>query len=191
MERARKSRLFLVATALAAFLTSSPLFLPAQTDDPFAASLESAVRQRDGQQLESLKTQLEQRIRQNPKDAQSEYQLARVEFCLADVAERGKDKKAATAAIDRAIEAAQRSIQLNDKAADSHSLPEQFLSEAYGFRERIVSLDISVAELAARISIETKLAMADALIYAAAKAHRATLITSDTHFSGLDFVTLI
>jgi predicted nucleic acid-binding protein len=70
-------------------------------------------------------------------------------------------------------------------------LAQEFLSDAFGFHERIVPLDIPLAELAARISIETKLAMADAMIYAAAKAHRATLITSDTHFSGLDSVTLI
>jgi predicted nucleic acid-binding protein len=70
-------------------------------------------------------------------------------------------------------------------------LAQEFLSGAFNFHERIVPLDTSLAELAARISLETKLAMADAIIYAAAKTHRATLITSDTHFSGLDFVTLI
>jgi len=68
---------------------------------------------------------------------------------------------------------------------------QHFLSTAFGFRERIVPVDIPLAELAARISIETKLAMADAMIYAAAKLNGATLITSDAHFSGLDFVTLI
>ena len=73
----------------------------------------------------------------------------------------------------------------------SDRLAQHFLTQAFGFHERLVPLDISLAELAARISIETKLAMADAMIYAAAKTHRATLITSDTHFSGLDFVTLI
>jgi toxin FitB len=73
----------------------------------------------------------------------------------------------------------------------SDSLAQEFLSQAFEFHERIVALDISLAELAARISIDTKLAMADAIIYAATKTYRATLITSDTHFSGLDSVTLI
>jgi toxin FitB len=70
-------------------------------------------------------------------------------------------------------------------------LAQHFLSTAFGFQERIVAVDIALAELAARISIEAKLAMADAMIYAAAKLHGATLVTSDAHFSGLDFVTLI
>ncbi len=70
-------------------------------------------------------------------------------------------------------------------------LAQEFLSEAFGFQERVVPVDIYLAELAARISIETKLAMADSMIYAAAKVNGATLITSDAHFSGLDFVVLI
>ena len=73
----------------------------------------------------------------------------------------------------------------------SGRLAQDFLSEAFGFHERIVPLDVSLAELAARISIETKLAMADAIVYASAKTHRAPLITSDMHFSGLDSVILI
>jgi toxin FitB len=73
----------------------------------------------------------------------------------------------------------------------SDSLAQHFLSSAFGFQERIVAVDIALAELAARISIEAKLAMADAMIYAAAKLNGATLVTSDAHFSGLEFVTLI
>jgi tetratricopeptide (TPR) repeat protein len=129
MEPAKKSRsVILAVAALIVFVAFPPFFSSAQTDDPLAASLESAVRKRDGLQLESLKNQLELRIQQNPNDAQSEYQLARVEACLADVAEMRKDKKAASAAIRKAIEAAQRSIQLNEKAADPHSL----LADLYG-----------------------------------------------------------
>ena len=73
----------------------------------------------------------------------------------------------------------------------SESLAQHFLSDAFGFQERIVPLEISLAQFAARISMETKLAMADAIIYASAKANDAMLVTSDSHFSGLDFVTLI
>jgi predicted nucleic acid-binding protein len=71
------------------------------------------------------------------------------------------------------------------------SMAQNFLSISFGFQERIVVVDIALAELAARISVETKLAMADAMIYAAAKLNGATLVTSDAHFSGLEFVTLI
>ena len=70
-------------------------------------------------------------------------------------------------------------------------LAQDFLSGAFGFHERIIDLDVSMAEFAARISIECKLAMADAMIYAAARTCRATLVTADFHFSGLDSVTLI
>ena len=70
-------------------------------------------------------------------------------------------------------------------------LAQDFLSGAFGFHERIIDLDVSMAEFAARISIECKLAIADAMIYAAARTRRATLVTADVHFSGLDSVTLI
>ena len=66
-----------------------------------------------------------------------------------------------------------------------------FLSQAFGFDERIVPIDIRLAALAAKTSIDMRLAMADATIYATAKMHRAQLITSDMHFSGLDYVTLV
>jgi predicted nucleic acid-binding protein len=67
----------------------------------------------------------------------------------------------------------------------------EFLSDAFAFYERLISLDIYVAELAARISIDTKLAMADAMIYASARAHHSVLVTSDPHFSGLEFVAMV
>jgi predicted nucleic acid-binding protein len=70
-------------------------------------------------------------------------------------------------------------------------LAQDFLSGAFGFHERIIDVDVSMAEFAARISIECKLAMADAMIYAAARTCRATLVTGDCHFSGLDSVLLI
>ena len=138
MERSKKiRRVLLVANALGAFLVAVPLLTQSQTDDPIAASLEAARRKRDEFQLESLKTQIEQRINQNPSDALSEYQLALVQSYLADVAERKKDKKAASAAVDKAVEADQRSIQLNDKSSDTHSL----LADLYG---RKISLGIGM-----------------------------------------------
>jgi len=49
----------------------------------------------------------------------------------------------------------------------------------------VVPLDTSIALLAADIAAEFKLATADAIIYATARQHRATLVTSDGHFAAL------
>jgi predicted nucleic acid-binding protein len=70
-------------------------------------------------------------------------------------------------------------------------LAEVFLSEAFGFNEREIPLTVSSAALAAKISLETKLPMADAIIYATARTERAQLITLDAHFSGLPSITLL
>jgi len=97
-------------------------------DDTFAAAVESARKTRDEKQLTSLKAQLEEQVAQNAGDAALFLELARVRSLLLDVYEMHGDKGAAGAAIDKAIEAAQRSIQLNDKSADAHSL----LADLYG-----------------------------------------------------------
>lgn len=49
----------------------------------------------------------------------------------------------------------------------------------------IVPLDTPIALIAADISQEFKLATADAIIYASARQHHATLVTSDAHFAEL------
>jgi hypothetical protein len=82
--------------------------------------VESARKTHDEKQLTLLKAQLEQQIAQNPNDAVLFLDLARVHFYLLDVYELRKDKKAPREAVDTAIEAAQRSIQLNDKSVDAH-----------------------------------------------------------------------
>jgi len=97
-------------------------------DDPLAGALDSARKARDEKQLSSLQAQLERQIAQNSNDAVLFLDLARVHSYLLDVYEMRKDKKSAVAAVDKAIEAAQRSIQLNDKSADAHSL----LADLYG-----------------------------------------------------------
>jgi tetratricopeptide (TPR) repeat protein len=97
-------------------------------DDPFAAAIEAARKTHDEAQLQSLTTQLEQSIARNANDALTYYDLARVQSYLMDVAEMRKNKKAAGAALDKAIEAVQRSLQLADKSADAHSL----LADLYG-----------------------------------------------------------
>ena len=102
----------------------------AAADDPLTAAVEAARRTHDEKQLQSVKAQLEQKIAQNMTDAELYLDLARVQGYFADVYELRKDKKAAAEAVDKAIEAAQRSIQLNDKSADAHSL----LADLYGRR---------------------------------------------------------
>jgi cytochrome c-type biogenesis protein CcmH/NrfG len=124
---ARVRSAFLLMASLVVGMMSSDFVAVAQADD-LAAPLESARRKRDPAQLESLRTQLQQRLSQNPNDAVGQYELAAVESFLADVAEMRKDKKAAATAVDNAIEAVQRSIQLNEKSADAHSL----LADLYG-----------------------------------------------------------
>ena len=55
----------------------------------------------------------------------------------------------------------------------------------------ITPLSDSLAYHAANLSLEYKLAMADAIIYATACAHQATLVTSDADFKGLPKVSYV
>lgn len=58
--------------------------------------------------------------------------------------------------------------------------------------KRIVPLADDVALLAADICLEHRLALADAIVYATARAHEATLVTSDSHFAdmpGVEYLT--
>lgn len=57
--------------------------------------------------------------------------------------------------------------------------------------KRVVVLDEALAMQAAEISIEHRLPMADAVIYATAQQYDALLITSDEHFSGLPGVEYV
>jgi tetratricopeptide (TPR) repeat protein len=148
--------LFLVANLVAMLLTSSSLLAQAQTDDSLAAALEAARRKRDGLQLDALKTQIEQHLRQNPNDWLSHYQLARVQGYRADVEETKKDKKAASTAIDKAIEAALRSVQLNDESADAHSL----LADLYGRKISLSNPMFAGPRYGPKIEEQNKRAMA-------------------------------
>ncbi len=56
---------------------------------------------------------------------------------------------------------------------------------------QVVQLDQSMAVFAARVSIEHKLAMADAIIYATALMTGAAVLTSDAHFKDLPQVEFI
>jgi predicted nucleic acid-binding protein len=70
-------------------------------------------------------------------------------------------------------------------------LAEIFLSQAFGFHDRVIQLDLELSLLAARTSLETHLPRADAIIYATGHHHKANLVTSDTHFANLPGVKLI
>jgi len=55
----------------------------------------------------------------------------------------------------------------------------------------VIELNRDIAIHAARISLEYKIAMADSIIYATARAQNATLWTQDEHFKNLDEVKYI
>ena len=148
---------FFLVSALVLGTLCSDFAVLAQTDnDSLAASLESARRKRDPVQLESLKTQLQQRLSQNPNDAAGQYELSRVQSYLADVAEMRKDKKAASSAVDKAMEAVQHSIQLNEKSADAHSL----LADLYGRRISLGGGMFAGPRFGPKVGEENKRAMA-------------------------------
>lgn len=50
---------------------------------------------------------------------------------------------------------------------------------------RVVDLDSTIALLAAKISVETQMPLADSVILATARAHRATVWTQDEHFKAI------
>jgi len=130
MRSSKSSYLRLLAAGCVALLSIAS-GVPASVsaaDDPLGAAVEAARKTHDEKQLQSLKAQLEQMIAQNPNDAGIYLELAKVHEYFLDVYEMRKDKRAAGEAVDKAIEVAQRSIQLNDRSADAHSL----LADLYG-----------------------------------------------------------
>jgi tetratricopeptide (TPR) repeat protein len=152
----KPSRVFLLAILLTIVPISSSLTVPAQTDGPLAPAIESARRKRDPVQLESLKSQLVQLVNQEPNDSQALFKLALVEGYLVDVAELRKDKKAANAALEKALEAVQRSIKLNDNSADAHSL----LADLYGRKISLGNGMFAGPRFGPKVNEENKRAMA-------------------------------
>jgi toxin FitB len=74
-------------------------------------------------------------------------------------------------------------------AAHGSTAADRLLSAA--LRAQVLPLDERRALIAARISLDRRLAMADAIIYATAQDAGAHLVTSDTHFRGLPGATVI
>jgi predicted nucleic acid-binding protein len=71
---------------------------------------------------------------------------------------------------------------------NDHAL-RRFVSHAV--RSINVPLDFELAAAAAKASVEHRLAMADAMIYAIAQAFSAELVTADSDFRGLPGVTIL
>jgi toxin FitB len=71
------------------------------------------------------------------------------------------------------------------------TLADVFLSQSFAFNERLIPLDLDLAILASRTSLETGLPLADAIIYATSQHHKAQLVTSDSHFANFPGVTLL
>jgi toxin FitB len=69
------------------------------------------------------------------------------------------------------------------------SAADTFYSEA--LKHIIVPLDETLAVFSVDLSLRHKLPMADAIIYATAQRYKAQLITSDSHFAGLDGVSVL
>ena len=79
------------------------------------------------------------------------------------------------------FEVFKRSHQLKGEATALEAL-------AIMLQGRIVELSANLAVEAAKLSLETGLAMADSIILATARAEDAVLWTQDAHFEGLDKV---
>jgi predicted nucleic acid-binding protein len=56
---------------------------------------------------------------------------------------------------------------------------------------RVVDLDDNLALVAAELSYELKLPLADSIILATARVHNATLWTQDEHFKGIEGVKYV
>jgi tetratricopeptide (TPR) repeat protein len=128
----------------------------AALDDPVVLAVEAARKTHDLKQLQSVKTRLEQKLVQDPNDASLFLGLARVQEYLVDVYEMRKDRKAAGEAVDKAIDAALRSIQLNEKSADAHSL----LADLYGRKISLGSAMFAGPKFGPKVKEENAKAMA-------------------------------
>jgi tetratricopeptide (TPR) repeat protein len=145
----------MLAVAILGLTPAERLFVRA-ADDPLAAALETARRTRDEAQLQSLRTRLEQILARNPNDALADYNLARVQSYLLDVYGMRRDKKVQGDVIDKAIDAVQRSIQLNDQFADAHSL----LADLYGRKILLGNAMFAGPKFGPKIKTENAKAMA-------------------------------
>jgi tetratricopeptide (TPR) repeat protein len=123
----RVSRALLAIIALLSICCVSRA-IASPSDDRFAQGVEAARRSHDEKVLQFLKTELTSAISKDSANPTLFLDLARVLEYFVDICETRKDRKSAVDALDKAIDAALKSIQLNDKSADTHSL----LADLYG-----------------------------------------------------------
>ncbi|MBY0503184.1 MAG: tetratricopeptide repeat protein [Bryobacteraceae bacterium] len=103
--------IFLLALAM-------PPAAPPTTTDP----LEAARDAQDRAQLERLVNQANAAANRQPNVATNQYRLALAQSYLAEVALELKDKPAARQAAESGIQAAQKTVALEAKSAQNHSL---------------------------------------------------------------------
>jgi tetratricopeptide (TPR) repeat protein len=139
-------------------LVTLPLF--AQAPDPaMADGLRELQQGRTSLQVQPLTQARDffaQLAQKNPNDARADYELARADSYLIDAHLRNHDKKNAEHALDDAIAAVQKSISLNDKSADAHSL----LADLYGRKTTLGGGMMAGARFGPKSAAENKKALA-------------------------------
>jgi toxin FitB len=68
------------------------------------------------------------------------------------------------------------------------AIAERFVAQV--FQRKVIPLDETIAVTAGNLSVEHRLPMADAIVYATARVCQAQLVTADTHFRGLPGVII-
>ncbi|PWT87482.1 MAG: hypothetical protein C5B56_10355 [Proteobacteria bacterium] len=123
--------------------------------DPLEPAIEAARRTRDEQQLRTLLSQVQRRASEKGGDAAAHFDSALVHSYLADTLEMRKDRKAAAKEVDQAIEAVERSIRLEEKSADAHSL----LADLYGRKISLGNAMFAGPKYGPKVKEENKRAM--------------------------------
>jgi toxin FitB len=68
------------------------------------------------------------------------------------------------------------------------AIAERFVAQV--FQRKVIPLDETIAVTAGNMSVEHRLPMPDAIVYATARVCQAQLVTADTHFRGLPGVII-
>jgi predicted nucleic acid-binding protein len=68
------------------------------------------------------------------------------------------------------------------------AIAERFVAQV--FQRKVIPLDETIAVAAGNMSVEHRLPMPDAIVYATARVCQAQLVTADTHFRGLPGVII-
>ncbi len=87
-----------------------------------AQDLETARDRQDRAALQTAVKQLQSDAARQPKDAQAQYQVARANSYLSEVALQGRDKDAAAAAAENGIQAADRAVSLAPQVAEYYRI---------------------------------------------------------------------